>query len=337
MPTVSLHTAQTVPQNLHRLKEGLSVQGLLTIDLMSDDSEARCQWKNILPSQSSFKQAFPFWWDQPLQKLLPQAVIKLLTKQKHKLGSDWTIVSAAFPSLSEEEYTYYWFTVGTRTFYYSGSAAVNDEDPDECLALLPFADLFNHSSGGCNVTFSSEAYKFTTKQKVSAGEEIFTNYGEHNNDFLLAEYGFVLDDNKHDAVTLDPVLLDLFNDKHREVLESNSFWADYVLDTSRICYRTEVAIRLLCMPSDLWQKSLEEGFDEDDNYREAVDDILRESLRKYSLIAHRMIQEVSELQPRFSVQQAMLKRRWEQILFILDNARLALHNKTKSEESLLAE
>ncbi|KAK5085113.1 hypothetical protein LTR24_007184 [Lithohypha guttulata] len=251
--------------------------------------------------------------------------MKLLNRQEDKLGSDWSIVSTAFPSLLKKEYTYHWFTVGTRTFYYSDPMSDNDKNPDECLALLPFADLFNHSSGGCEVTFSSEAYKFTTKQRIFAGEEIFTSYGEHSNDFLLAEYGFVLENNKTDAVTLDLVLLDLFNDEHRKVLESTSFWAGYVLDANHICYRTEVAIRLLCMPFNLWQQSLGEGFNEDDDYRESVDEILRESLRKYSLIAHRMIQKTSDLHSRYNVQQALLKKRWEQILFILDNALLARH------------
>jgi len=296
------------------------------------DCSKKCRlWKKILPSPLVFEQTIPFWWDVLLQKFLPAASTELLVKQQHKFESDWACVSTALSSLSKSEYAYYWFVVGTRTFYYSDPDTEADEDPEECLALLPFVDLFNHASDGCEVVFSTEAYKFTAKKEIHTGQEIFTSYGAHSNDFLLTEYGFVLEDNPNDVVVLDPVLFCRFDDRQREILKSHSYWGEYTLDANGVCYRTQVAIRLLCMPNNLWQKYLAEGFDEDDDFKDAVVSILQNNLKQYILIAQNMIEELSQLDARFSVQRALLNKRWHQILQTVEHALLVTYSKAEDE------
>lgn len=159
-------------------------------------------------------------------------------------------------NVAYDDFIYSWFVVGTRTFYYTPPESDEQRDAEECLALVPFADYFNHSPKGCKVSFSPACYNFTAVSNLEKGEEVFISYGSHNNDFLLVEYGFYLENNKWDEALLDLVLLTLFSDKQKEILVSENFWADFVLDTNSICYRTEVGTRLLCMLLDLWRRSL---------------------------------------------------------------------------------
>ncbi len=62
------------------------------------------------------------------------------------------------------------------------------------MAQSPFSDYFNHTSSpsACNVLFSSSGYTITTPAKIKQGEEVYISYGNHSNDFLLTEYGFIL-------------------------------------------------------------------------------------------------------------------------------------------------
>lgn len=320
MPITALRTEYNVPEHFRQSLDGISVHGLLAIDLMLDDSPSRQVWKTILPLKENMMKSLPYWWESKLQRLLPDAAVRSLVQQKDKLGRDWNLVSKKYPTLVRDEFEYFWFLVNTRTFYYTDQASDEVKDPNECLAMMPFADYFNHASSACKVTFSTEGYHFTAQHKIKRGEEIFISYGQHSNDFLLAEYGFTLEDNECDTVLLDPVLLPLFDDGCKAILKSQNYWADYLLDANGACYRTQVAIRLLCMPQKSWLKSLEQGVDENDDYQKNVDGVMQKCLKKYVLMARKRLNQVAKLDERFSFQKDVLRQRWEQILgLVLDS------------------
>ena len=52
-----------------------------------------------------------------------------------------------------------------------------------------------------------DGYTIDADKVYDAGAEISTSYGTHSNDYLLAEYGFMLDENEHDRICLDDVIL----------------------------------------------------------------------------------------------------------------------------------
>lgn len=296
------------------------MQGLLAADIALDTSEPRTQWKESVPTRDDMTESIPFLWEPTLQALLPDAAAKLLAIQKQKLRTDWEFVSAALPTIAYADFMYYWFVVSTRTFYYTHPDMKKPRDANECLALIPFADYFNHAEVGCKVSFSPTGYTFSADRKIRKGDEIYISYGNHSNDFLLAEYGFVLDDNRWDEVPLDNVLLTLFSDEQKAILQEENFWGNYVLDENSVCYRTQAAVRLLCMPLQRWWHCLESGFDDYDEYQGAADAVLQRAMTTYSKAIHEKLEQVSKTGTRFVHQKEMLDKRWKQILLLVNAA-----------------
>jgi len=72
-------------------------------------------------------------------------------------------------------------------------------------AMCPIIDSLNHS-GVVNSVIEYEYFKDTfvvsTDTAYTKGSQIFISYGEKTNEQLLQYYGFILDDNPHDACNL---------------------------------------------------------------------------------------------------------------------------------------
>ncbi|CAI4396269.1 CBM_collapsed_G0013700.mRNA.1.CDS.1 [Saccharomyces cerevisiae] len=80
-------------------------------------------------------------------------------------------------------------------------------------------------------------------------EELFLNYGAHSNDFLLNEYGFVVDGNKWNYLDISDEIIELIDDDKKEVktfLLEHDYWGDYTINETDISYRIFVALELLC-------------------------------------------------------------------------------------------
>jgi hypothetical protein len=99
------------------------------------------------------------------------------------------------------------------------SRAFRVAGPQSPAALLPLVDLCNHDfdpnaevsayKGGRGAGGGQggggeggDALQVVTRRAVKAGEPLLLSYGPLPNDFLLLDYGFVVDDNPHDAVSL---------------------------------------------------------------------------------------------------------------------------------------
>lgn len=328
VPISALRTVQTVPKSISKPIGTTTVQGLLAAELAMDTSEVRAPWRAVLPTKEDFEESIPLMWHPSLQMLLPPGSSSLLEKQKKKLSIDWTTVSTAFPTLSYDPYLYHWLTVSTRTFYYS-SPKIKTKKPlnrDDCLALIPFADYFNHADVGSEVTFSPSGYKICTDRQIEKGEEIYISYGNHSNDFLLAEYGFILDENKWDEITLDEVILPLFSEEQKQTLKEAGFLGNFVLDRETVCYRTQVALRLLCMLPNRWLRLVADGLGDEDKYQVAVNKILLKSLKAYLDIVHERLKQVEVLDYGLSSQRGTLSRRWKQIRLLLTTAISRIEN-----------
>ncbi|KIW62641.1 hypothetical protein PV04_10798 [Phialophora macrospora] len=374
VPTSLLRTEFSVPQHIKKsVGTECSINGLLALDLWLDNrsaTHALSPWRNTLPALAEVKSSMPLFWAPEAQHLLPPAGLALLRKQQAKFRRDWLAVSTcgAFPALSLEEYTYRWLLLWTRTFYYtpptskprssarlprarvrstpkSKSSANPARPAEDCLALVPFGDFFNHTAGTPTVTatYSASGYEFVTGAAgpIAAGTELFISYGRHSNDTLLAEYGFILPDgdNNHDAVLLDEVILPLLSPAQTAELEAAGYLGNYVLgatspsgsaldddengnenDTEVVCYRTTTALRLLCMPFRRWKRGLSCGFDDEDSFQRRVNELVGKVLRTYIDLAAEKIQQVSRLDEVFADQKDVLTRRWAQTLALLTAA-----------------
>jgi hypothetical protein len=235
------------------------------------------------------------------------------------------MVSAAFPSIHYEAYLHAWLLVNTRTFYFLLPKTKTPTNRDDCMALNPFADYFNHtavstpSTPCCDVQFSSTGYKFTTPTLIKKDEEIYISYGNHSNDFLLAEYGFILADNKWDEIPFDDHILPLLSASQRETLKDTGFLSKYVLDRETICHRTQVALRLLCLTPRKWQRFVN-GIDDAEKDQAAVDKILLQALNNYREHIAEMRRKLDEINAGFESQREALSRRWKQIDLLLTSA-----------------
>lgn len=89
----------------------------------------------------------------------------LLSKQEERLNKAWAVVSRVFPEASFEEYRYYWLVVNSRSFYWEFPGEKLPESHDDRMVLVPWADYFNHSDHGCNVSFDKDGYTFTTDRE----------------------------------------------------------------------------------------------------------------------------------------------------------------------------
>ena len=186
-------------------------------------------------------------------------------------------------------------------------------------ALNPFADYFNHSSQGCTVTFTDLGYTITTHKAIKKGEEVYISYGNHSNDFLLAEYGFIMDDNQWDEITLDDYILPKLDDKQKEHLKEARVLGKYVLDKEMVCHRTQIALRMLILPLGKWNRFVN-GNDDGEKDQPAIDEYLKGILDEYRQDVNDKLEEVKALDGGMKCQRETLRRRWEQIDLLLQNA-----------------
>ena len=320
-PVTALRTIQTVPRSIKDVVT-CTVNGLLAADLATDESETHGPWRAVLPTREDFSKSLPVMWPFALQQLLPPASLAILEAQKRKVSLDWDAVASAFPTVPYDRYLFNWFVVSTRTFYYtSPEIEINGPlDSDDCLALVPYADYFNHANVGCQVKYSESGYEVLADRQIEKGEEVYLSYGNHNNDFLLVEYGFLLEQNQYDELSLDEVILPLFSKDQRQALKKAGFLGGFVLDKESVCYRTQAALRLMSMPIKAWQRSLAKGFDYEDEYREPVDRYLLKAFSDYLNLVDERLRQVSLIESNYSQQKDTLRKRWEQMRAILNAA-----------------
>jgi hypothetical protein len=185
--------------------------------------------------------------------------------------------------------------------------------------LNPFADYFNHASHGCTVTFDNSGYIISTEVSITRGEEVYISYGNHSNDFLLAEYGFIMDDNEWDEITLDEHILPKLSEKQKERLKDVGFLGKYVLDRETVCYRTQVVLRMLVLPLGRWKRFVDGG-DNGERDQGTVDEYLRRLLREFRSEVRVRLEKLKDLVVGMDCQRETLRRRWEQTDILLQKA-----------------
>lgn len=200
MPTSALFTIKSVPQPFREKHQGISVHGLLASFLAfgGKESEKLGPWKASWPSMQDFESSSPLLWPRAVREgfpstaensscfSLPPAVggrwshpkmqsflggqgSSLLDKQEERLNAAWAIVSELFPEANFEEYRYYWLIVNSRSFYWEFPGEKLPETHDDRMVLVPWADYFNHSDHGCNVSYDQEDYSITSDRDYGKG------------------------------------------------------------------------------------------------------------------------------------------------------------------------
>ncbi|KAF5000852.1 hypothetical protein FGRMN_1460 [Fusarium graminum] len=312
VPIKALRTIDTVPKHITKALHGVSVHGILAAEIALDDSDDFAIWRTVLPTREDLEDGMPMMWPSELQALLPKRARDLLDHQTTTFHRECEIVLKAFPQLTRDEYLYAWVLINTRTFYNSMPKMKGYAHADR-LVCMPTADLFNHADQGCTLAYSALGYSVQADRVYRQGEEVYVSYGPHSNDFLLTEYGFILDTNRWDEVYLDEVILPRLNKTQRADLKSINFLGRYVLDDQTLgCHRTQVALRMLCCTQRQWQRF----FDAEDDGRSSqveVNDLLLTSLKEFLGIIEKTSRDIDEIEGGSSSQRELLRRRWQQI------------------------
>ncbi|GKU04318.1 set protein [Fusarium langsethiae] len=312
VPIRAIRTIDTVPKHIKEALHGVSVHGILAAEIALDDSDDFAIWRTVLPTREDLEGGMPMMWPSELQALLPKRAKDLLDNQNATFRRECDIVLKAFPELTRYKYKYSWLLVNTRTFYNSMPKMKSYAHSDR-LVCMPTADLFNHQDQGCKLVYSALGYSVQTDRAYKQGEEVYVSYGPHSNDFLLAEYGFILDTNRWDEVYLDEVILPLLNKTQRAELESVGFLGRYTLDDQTPgCHRTQVALRMCCTTPGQWQRFFDACEDGRSSQVE-VDDILLSALKDFLRVIEKTRSDIDEIEGGTSSQRELLRRRWQQI------------------------
>ncbi|KAM0508311.1 hypothetical protein ACHAP8_000528 [Fusarium lateritium] len=268
-------------RHIREALHGVSVHGILAAEIALDDSDDFAIWRTVLPTREDLEGGMPMMWPSELQALLPKRAKDILDNQNTTFRRD-------MPKMKGYGHA-------------------------DRLVCMITADLFNHVDQGCKLVYSALGYSVQADRAYKRGEEVYVSYGPHSNDFLLTEYGFILDTNRWDEVHLDEVILPLLNKTQRAELESVGFLERYTLDDQTPgCHRTQVALRILCCSPGQWQRFFDACEDGRSSQTE-VDSILLSALKDFLQVIEKTRSDIDEIEGGTSSQRELLRRRWQQI------------------------
>jgi hypothetical protein len=307
VPTKVIRSLNTIPAAIRdKLPPRWSIHSLLALDLALNQAPA--PWLAVLPSLDELRGCMPLLWPAELQAFLPLPVASLVNTQQAKIESEWVNIKKLFPSLDYDDYLRAWLLINTRTFYHS-TPETETYVWEERLALLPVADLLNHADKGCQVLFSDQEYSITTDRTYAVGEEICNAYGEHSNDFLLGEYGFILAQNPWDVVSIDDAILGSLSQQQRLVLKGENLLENFTISHQEgPCHRTKRAMQFLSSSS-----GLRDGKKSSARVDEAQNEVLVGFLNSYTDTITHTINNVNQLDVGEEQQKELLISRWQQI------------------------
>ncbi|CAG8523434.1 1737_t:CDS:10 [Funneliformis mosseae] len=201
----------------------------------------------------------PLTYGKEIFDLLPYNVKVDVESQRAKFERDYTGIKKFLDGkpdvqskISREDYLWGWLCVNTRCIYLETKSSYDVKDH---IAIAPFLDFLNHSheskiKGEFN--HMTQCYEITTLTPYKKGNQVFINYGPHDNFFILMEYGFVIPNNPYNYVSLDkeffeisfPGESELIRQEKLDLLFHNGFYGDYCLRISEISFRLLTALRL---------------------------------------------------------------------------------------------
>ncbi|XP_020776684.1 SET domain-containing protein 4 isoform X2 [Boleophthalmus pectinirostris] len=172
----------------------------------------------------------------------------------------------------EEVFTYEalrwaWCTVNTRSVFMAHSPSQFLSGQDVC-ALAPFLDLLNHRPDvqvSANFNSDTRCYEIHSVSGIDRYQQAFINYGSHDNQRLLVEYGFVATNNPHSVVYLDKDILckvlqgDSNLQQKIKFLSQNELLSNLTLSSEGPGWRLQTVVRVLSLPQTqfgLWKAVL---------------------------------------------------------------------------------
>lgn len=189
------------------------------------------QWTEYLDSLP-FEYSVPAYCSREEASVLPEVLKVHKLKQDEDVSQCYAHIQAAvstsaylqsiFSSLCIEDVRWGWFTVNTRAVFLKNQNPPPVVVGNDVCALAPYLDLLNHTHTAqveAHLNQANGCYEIVTQVPYSQYEQVFINYGPHDNLKLYVEYGFILPENPHSHV---PVALPEVVCVAKEVLGQDS-------------------------------------------------------------------------------------------------------------------
>jgi hypothetical protein len=323
VPVAAHRGLHSVPATIARkLPLDATIHGLLAAELALR-RHLIPEWAALMPGLAAFVAGLPFLWPAPLRALLPSPAAAIAAKHDAGFHADLRRFRAGFPDVDacpRDDFLLAWCLVNTRSFYFETPDMLRYPYEDR-LTLLPLADLFNHAAVGCPVQFSSEGHRVMTDRVYRAGEELCTSYGDHSNDYLMAEYGFIMADNEWDTVSLDDLIIPKLSAEQKDALKKSGDLEDLTIGSAGTPPSSSLpaALRTLSPPASGSQAATK-GAPPHDYSTGVLSKLLKEKLDQ----ANDTLDQLQALAMDSDAQRC-LEQRWKQIVQILTKATQNLH------------
>ncbi|KAM6997896.1 SET domain-containing protein 4 isoform 1-T1 [Tautogolabrus adspersus] len=216
----------------------------------------------------------PAYFTDDVMAVLPESVRRRASEQREAVREIHALHGDFFESLQpilsqpvKEVLTYEalrwaWCSVNTRSVFMSHPSNPFLSGHD-VYALAPFLDLLNHRPDVQVQASFNEAtccYEIRNVSGTHQYKQAFINYGSHDNQRLMLEYGFVTSGNPHSVVYVDTDLLcevlkgDRSLDQKIRFLRENNFLHNLTVSCEGPSWRLMTALRLLSLPQTLYHQ-----------------------------------------------------------------------------------
>jgi len=190
------------------LGEYIALALLLVHERAKGDASMWAPYIDLLPSTEEVGQSFT-WGEEELALLQGSPVVESTRSFQAKLRAEYETVqqlSSAYPQvLPSDVHTWEAFEWAMSMLF---SRGINLREI-ETLALVPYADLINHSPYAQTFFMLGSIPLSSEKEVVLYGDrayarndQVLVSYGQKSNQELLLLYGFVIDRNLFDQVDL---------------------------------------------------------------------------------------------------------------------------------------
>uniref|UniRef100_A0A8C6WXI7 SET domain containing 4 n=1 Tax=Neogobius melanostomus TaxID=47308 RepID=A0A8C6WXI7_9GOBI len=184
------------------------------------------------------------------------SVQELHSSNKHFFRSLQPLVDESVEKVfTYEALRWAWCTVNTRSVFMSHSPSPFLSGQDVC-ALAPFLDLLNHRPDvqvSAHFNSATRCYEIHSVTGIDCYQQAFINYGCHDNQRLLLEYGFVTTNNPHSVVYVDTDSLckvlqgDNGLEQKMGFLRENEFLSNLTISSEGPGWRLMTVVRVLSL------------------------------------------------------------------------------------------
>ncbi|KAI9259089.1 hypothetical protein BY458DRAFT_517736 [Sporodiniella umbellata] len=249
----------------------LQASQILALHLVLLSQDSNSWWKSYIDLLPMHFNTMPLTFPDTLFRHLPRSLQQEVKRQKEAVKKDYVACLAFLasrPSLPQtvtmSTFQWAWLCVNTRCIHMSIPDAVVKGDH---IALAPMLDFLNHTTEAkieSGFNRKNQSFEIKTKTCYKKGEQVYINYGPHDNLAMLKEYGFVLKENCYNFVLLDDEVDTLYSEleTHRglkikkAILEGSGYAGDYSIKKGETSFRLMAALRLLAL-----EGTTEAGFD----------------------------------------------------------------------------